>query len=160
MRLNVVRSPLFADHDSIVARSEDNEFMDIGIHKMNYMLITHSEDFRSANVVQKALILNNPPLRIHETYHEGSLPLKKENVSISSNQVILTVLKPSEDKNSEKTVIRLYESFGKEIEVNLVIPILNLDTKLTFKAFEIKSLLVDKNGSAKEINLIEQIIEK
>ncbi|MCK5128338.1 MAG: alpha-mannosidase [Clostridiales bacterium] len=153
MRLNVVRSPIFADHEGPLARNEDFEHMDQGIHKMMYKLVTHKEDWRTSNIIQKALILNNPLQKVHETYHEGSLPLKAEHVKVSSPQVILTVLKPSED--GDGTVIRLYETFGQKAQANVKIPMLKLDVNLSFGAFEIKTLLIDSNGNATETNLLE-----
>ncbi|MCK5128339.1 MAG: alpha-mannosidase [Clostridiales bacterium] len=154
MRLNIVRSPIFADHDAaLLARNENFEHMDQGVHKMTYHLVAHKGDWRTSGIVQKALSLNNPLHKVHETYHEGPLPQHVENVTISNPQVVLTVLKPCEDGNG--TVIRLYETYGQKSETNIKIPMLNVDSQLHFGAFEIKSLLIDEMGNLSSINLLE-----
>ncbi len=153
MRLNIVRSPLFADHTATQVRNESFEHMDQGIHTMEYKLVMHGGDWRKSGIVQKALSLNNPAQKVHETYHEGPLPLKAQNIFISNSQVVLTVMKPGEDGTG--TILRLYETHGSPAKTNIKIPLLNLDTELSFGAFEIKSLHIDDNGNVTEINMIE-----
>jgi alpha-mannosidase len=127
--------------------------MDQGIHTMKYKLVMHNGDWRRSGIVQKALSLNNPAQKVHETYHDGPLPLKAQNIFISNSQVVLTVMKPSEDGTG--TVLRLYETHGSPAKTEIRIPLLNLDTQLSFGAFEIKSLHIDECGDATEINMIE-----
>ena len=153
MRLNIIRSPLFADHTATQARNEHFEHMDQGIHTMEYKLVMHNGDWRKSGIIQKALSINNPAQKVHETYHDGPLPLKAQNIFISNSQVVLTVMKPSEDGTG--TVLRLYETHGSPAKTEIRIPLLNLDTQLSFGAFEIKSLHIDECGDATEINMIE-----
>lgn len=155
MRLNVIRSPIFADHCAAGAL-DDYERMDQGIHKLEYKLIPHSGDWHGSNVIQKALELNNPPQKIHETYHTGVLPLKSENVIMSNPNIIMIVFKPCENKNIDSYIIRMYETIGKNSKTMLEIPLLNVNAELDFSAFEIKTLTVKKDGSVKDVNLLEQ----
>lgn len=158
MRLNVVRSPIFADHDAKDIRTDDLERMDQGIHKLSYKLVPHTDTWHKSQIIQKALILNNPVQKVHETYHKGTLPQTMENVFISNPQIIMTVLKPQEGKGSDSFVVRLYETLGEKATTQIKIPLLNLDTTLDFGAFEIKTLLVDKYGEAQETTMIEMDI--
>ncbi len=153
MRLNVVRSPLFADHEAKQVRNEDFEHMDQGIHKMTYKLIAHDGDWRKSGVIQKALALNSPLQKVHETYHEGPLNQTMQNVYIDSEQVVMTVLKPAENGNGH--IVRLYETYGEHAKVSLKIPLLKVDCILEFGAHEIKSIHVDEEGKVSQVNMIE-----
>lgn len=155
MRLNVVRSPIFADHEAYTIRTDDMERMDQGIHHMKYTLVPHSGCWKSSGIVQKALMLNNPAQQIHETYHEGPLPQTMRYVNISDDNVILSVLKPHEEEGSEAFVLRLYETIGQHTTTTVDIPLLNLNAEINMSAFEIKTLLVTKDGQFQEVNLLE-----
>lgn len=155
MRLNVIRSPLFAEHEAPLARNENFEPMDQGIHHMTYKLVAHDTEWQASGIVEKALMLNNPLQKIHETYHEGPLPQRMENIIISNKQIVLVTMKASEDKEQDGVILRLYETYGQPGDTNVSIPLLNLDTKLYFTAYEIKTLLVDRTGNASEIDMIE-----
>lgn len=159
MRLNVVRSPIFAEHESKEIRTEDFEHMDQGIHKLTYKLVSHIDDWCTSGIIQKALCLNNPVQKVHETYHKGPLPLKLENVTVSNPQVIMTVLKNQEDCHANGIIVRFYETLGKVAESQVKIPILNVDTTLSFGAFEIKTLLIHSDGKLVPVNLIELPID-
>lgn len=154
MRLNVVRSPVFAEYNSKEARSEEFEYMDQGIHTLSYKLISHKGDWRTPGVIQKALSLNNPAQKVHETYHKGPLPLSSQYIDISSPQIVLTVLKRPEGKASG-IVARLYETFGSAAKTRVKLPAFNVDIELSFTAFEIKTILIAPDGSFEEILLTE-----
>ena len=155
MRLNIVRSPMFAEYNSKNGRSESVENMDRGIHKLSYKLVPHNGEWQNSGIIQKSLCLNNPPQKVHETYHDGPLPLRMENVYISNPQIILSVIKKPEDKASEGIIVRLYESYGKPGNTKLKIYPFGVDISLSFGAFEIKTILIKPNKSIKKILMSE-----
>jgi len=155
MRLNVIRSPLYADHEAPLARHENFEPMDQGIHKLTYKLIMHAGSWKQSSIIEKSLILNSPLIKVHETYHAGSLPQTTENIIISNTHILLSVMKAREDVSLEGTILRLHETKGAVQTTSLQIPLLKVDTTLTFSPFEIKTLLIHPTGLTTEVNLIE-----
>ena len=155
MRLNVVRSPMFAEYNSKDGRSESVEHMDQGIHKLSYKLVPHDGQWQSSGIIQKALCLNNPAQKVHETYHDGPLPLKMETVHVTNPQIILSVIKKPEDSEKEGIVVRLYEALGRQGETQLKIVPFGIDISLSFGAFEIKTILIKPDGSFEEMLMTE-----
>lgn len=156
MRLHVVRSPIFADHALPDVRHDECEYMDIGIHKLNYLLLPHAGDLRQSDIIKRAAMLNNPLPAVHETYHKGTLPQDYKGVEISADNVIMTVFKQREDGSSSH-VIRLYETKGLNIDTSIKIPLINVDANIKFTPFEIKTLFVSEDGILTETSMIEGI---
>ena len=139
-------APCLPNTNSKDGRSENVEHMDRGIHKLSYKLVPHSGSWQDSGIIQKALCINSPAQKVHETYHKGPLPLTMENVYVTNPQIILSVIKMPEDKDCEGIVARLYESFGKKGDTRLKIYPFDIDISLSFGAFEIKTILIKPEG--------------
>ena len=129
---------------------------DFGVHRTTYSLLPHIGGFDADAVVKPAYALNIPAIRA-----DGRLNVPKL-FSLSAPGVICEAVKPAEDVENA-FVIRLYECErsaanctvaipgAKRVTlVNLleepieVLPVSDGKVDLTFRPFEIKSLLIEK----------------
>ena len=85
---------------------------DQGEHDMSYALYPHRSDFRTAHTARRAYEFNYPLLHVEETNHSGTLPPTHSFISIEPDNLILTVIKKSED--SDDLVLRCYETFAED----------------------------------------------
>jgi alpha-mannosidase len=153
LRMTMVRSPIYADHFG--ERDEQVEFMDQGVQEFAYVLSPHSDTWQNSGVVRKAYQLHNPLLQVWETYHEGDLPPISEGISISSDHVIAVAFKPAEEGNG--WILRCQETYGREVETELSLPVLNRSWRSTFGRCEIKTFFIPSilQDPIEEVNFIE-----
>jgi len=110
MRLSLLRSPKWPDPTA-----------DRGFHRIKYSLYPHKGTWKEAKTPNIAYDFNNPLVPILTDKHAGNLPLENYSfIKLSPENLILTVLKKSEDSNS--WTIQFYESQGEETEAQLVLP--------------------------------------
>lgn len=106
MRLTLIKSAI-----------EPNEDADREIHQFKYSLYPHKNNWKSAGTVSTAYSLNCPMYSILEAKHAGSLPSKLSFVKSDCDNVVIEVVKKAED--SDDTIVRLYECFGRRGNVTL-----------------------------------------
>ncbi len=130
---------------------------DRGIHEVTYSFLPHEGVLATENVIQPSYMLNVPVV-----VAEGSAKNEKSFIEISAPNVICEAVKYAE--YAEKSfVVRLYEcernrtsstvKFGKKVKkvyaTNMLediieeIPVVNNSVDLTFRPFEIKTLMVE-----------------
>jgi len=151
MRMAVARGCGFADHYGF--RDDRMQFQDQGEQFFNYVLVPHdTADF--APVVKRAALLNQPLDLIRETHHEGPLGTRYEGIKISADNCVAEAVKQAEDGNG--TILRLYETAGRQTAVKVEIPVLNVAFRAEFKPQEIKTYLIpDGSAEAREVNFLE-----
>lgn len=96
MRLSLLRAPAHPDPNA-----------DQGKHRFTYALMPHPGDFREAGVIQAAEDLNAKLCVVRTSLPAASRSL----VEVDTLQVIVESVKRAED--SEATVVRLYEAWGR-----------------------------------------------
>ncbi|XP_015920065.1 alpha-mannosidase 2C1 [Parasteatoda tepidariorum] len=123
MFLSLLRSPKCPDPKT-----------DMGKHIISYAVMPHSKTFQQSGVIQQAYQLNYP-LHIFPTSHLAKpgashyvtnahrvLPLEMhESLSwfqVSDPAIIIEAVKKAEDRD-DCLVVRMYESFGGRVHVNL-----------------------------------------
>jgi len=110
MRLSLLRSPNWPDPTA-----------DRGFHRIEYSIYPHRGTWKEAKTVNVAYDFNNPMIPIITNRHSGTLPVSSYSfVRLEPENLILTVMKKSEDTNS--LTLQFYESEGKEVQANLVLP--------------------------------------
>ncbi|MDW8108100.1 MAG: glycoside hydrolase family 38 C-terminal domain-containing protein [Candidatus Kryptonium sp.] len=110
MRLSLLRSPNWPDPTA-----------DRGFHTIEYALYPHKGTWKEAKTTNIAYDFNNPLIPILTDKHSGSLPvLNYSFVKLAPENLILTVLKKSEDANA--WTLQFYESQGKDTEGEIVLP--------------------------------------
>ncbi|MBO5845231.1 MAG: alpha-mannosidase, partial [Clostridia bacterium] len=131
---------------------------DEGVHEMTYSLYPHAEAFSSGNVIREAYLLNIPAV-IANGSTDNTAPL----ISISENNVICEAIKPAAYRD-DAFVVRLYEAERNKTNCTLTVPsgvkqvfrcniledikeelpIIDGKVALTFKPFQIISLMMVK----------------
>ena len=145
LSLTVLRSAIFADHYGV--RDEFCEFMEQGEHTFFYRL----SPFTSFSAAERnAETLQHPPVAVQETFHKGSLPTHFSGMSVSAENVSVTALKQHRD--GDGTVLRLYETDGKDTDVTVRLFDLSFSCHLPHDA--VKTLLV-RGDTVTEIDFLE-----
>ena len=120
-KANVIRLSLLRSATYPNGREDDPAAVtDQGMHDFTYALYPHTGDWKAGNTMQQGYELNYPMIPISASLHDGSLPAQHSFVNIEPNNVILTVIKKSEDRDS--LILRFYEFTGQQSQVRLRLP--------------------------------------
>jgi alpha-mannosidase len=151
--ISAVRSPVWAWHDPRELEDEgDYVYMDQGQQTLNVRLIPHAGDRRAADVVRRAIELNQPAFGLIETFHEGPLPQRNSYGDEGGGEVVVTAVKAAED--GDGVVVRAYESAGRASGAR--IEVLGRTIDADFGANEIKTFVVPRDGGdVRETDLLE-----
>jgi alpha-mannosidase len=142
--ITVLRSPIYAHHDPLVPDPDgDYSFIDQGIQRFSYTLMPHEDSWEEAGTVKHAAELNQRPITLLETYHEGTLPQKDSYVSIDKENIIISAMKQAED--NDDVIIRCYETNKEATDVTISLPKWNRVIQAQFGACEIKTFRVPKD---------------
>ena len=155
--LTVLRSPIYANHEPYTLEENlDYTFMDQGIQHFTYVLYPHEGSWEDADTVRHAMILNQKPVALFETYHEGKLPQCFSFINISAPNVIMGAMKQAEDGSGD-IIMRMYETAKKDTDAEILLPHINRKAKLHFTPCEIKTLRIPKDESKHivETNMLE-----
>ncbi len=156
MSLTVLRSPIYAHHDPKEPRDDEHyTFIDQGIQEFNYTLLPHQGSWEDAGTVKKSLELNQRPVAIIETYHQGELPQKDSFIEVDQDNIIVSVIKKAEDNND--LIIRCYETDKVETKVSVDLPKWDRTIETTFGPCEIKTFRIpkDKKEAIVETDFLE-----
>jgi alpha-mannosidase len=155
MRLTLLRSPAYAHHDP--ARYESSApyaIIDQGWQTVRVRLVPHAGPMADARVPRRAWELNEPPLIHVESAHPGSRPGKGSLLAVEAENVLLTVLKKSED--GDDLIVRGYEADGKAVTTEISLPFCGKRFTVSFGPHEIKTLRVNpRDWTMKDVDLLE-----
>src|SRR5581483_9219551 len=119
--VTALRSPVYAWHEPKELDPDGiYEYMDQGLHEFTVRLVPHDGDWRDAGVVRLAAELNQPPWALLESFHAGPLPRVASFASDGGGDVVVTVVKQSED-DPEAIVVRAYESAGRPAQTRIAV---------------------------------------
>lgn len=152
--LTVLRSPVYAHHIPTQPQPDrDYSYIDQGMQTFTYSLLPHAGSWETAGTVRRAAELNQRPIVLLGTYHDGSLPQSRATVEVTPENIVVGAVKLAED--NDDLIVRCYESSRVATEAELrvgerVIP-------LSFGACEIKTIRVpcDDSQPVMETNLLE-----
>lgn len=156
MGLTVLRSPIYAHHDPATPQEGRHySFIDQGIQHFSYSLLPHTGSWQSSRVVQCAAELNQKPIAIVETYHNGVLPQKQSFISVDADNVIVSAFKQAED--GDGIIVRCYEAHKKKTKARIELPKWNRVIEAEFGPCEIKTFKIPHDASlpVQETNLLE-----
>ncbi|HEV2783913.1 MAG TPA: glycoside hydrolase family 38 C-terminal domain-containing protein [Actinophytocola sp.] len=154
--MTVARSPVYAWHDPEVLTDDGvYTYLDQGVQRFAYRLVPHAGDWRAARVPQLAAELNAPPTTLLETYHPGPLPLLSSYADVSSDAVLVGVLKGAEDGGA--LVVRAVEITGRHVDCEIALPMCGRTIPVRFAPHEVRTFLVpsDADAPVTEVNLLE-----
>jgi alpha-mannosidase len=81
-----------------------------GKYTLNYAVVPHAGDWRSASPWRTGLEFNNPLIARTVAAHAGDLPAKWGLLDVSNDDVVMSALKPGKEGT---VVVRVYEAAGK-----------------------------------------------
>jgi alpha-mannosidase len=159
IRMSVLRSPLYAQHDPHKADSEleDYLYIDRGEQSFRYILLPHLNNWADnfGRIFELAEMLNTGLFYVFEEPHAGSMPNKLSLLEISPSDVAVSAVKLAEDSND--VIVRLVEYTGRDRTVRIKFTILERDLSIHIKPFEIKTLRIplDREKPIVECDLTE-----
>ncbi len=153
MRMIAARTCAYLDHYGQCQRDRELDFIDMDELELTYSLFYHdSGDF--VGTVKEAELLNMPLQLYMETHHKGSLPTVYSGIEVDCDNVLVTVVKESED--GKGYVIRAVECTGKSSMAKFDFKLIGRKFDLDFKPQEIKTIYIPKeSGNIKEIMITE-----
>lgn len=155
--LTVLRSPIYCNHEPYVPdESLEYVYMDQGVQYFNWGLYPHDGSWETAKTVERSRMFNELPTALFETYHQGGLPMHASFLTVEAENVLATVLKEAEDGSGDM-VLRLVETAGRRCDTALSVFGLGEQVKLTFGAYEIKTIRIAGDGRVTETNLLEDL---
>lgn len=160
--LTVLRSPIYAHHEPYEPdESLEYVYIDQGVQTFTYALYPHDGSFEDANTVKYAKLINQKPIPIFETYHEGKLALQGSFLQVSVENIIIETIKEAEDGSGD-VILRIYETAGKDTAASIQIPILGREIQTSFTPFEIKTVRIPRKIEDKIIwtNMLEEPLEE
>ena len=149
--LTLLRSPIYADHGGV--RDGESVYTEQGSRPFRYAMMPMGNS--NAPVIRAARLLNQPMTVLVENWHEGAIKATAvQGVSVSADNVVISALKRAEDGCG--TVVRLYETDGKQTTVTLDGAALRCPLTLPLGAHGMKTLLLpDGEENWKEVLLTE-----
>lgn len=157
MRITLIRNVIFADHYSGRPAADFN-FCDEGMQRFEYGIYLCDGDITKSDVTNEAAKLNIRPVCVPASFHKGPLAQKAAFIDINKDNIIMTAFKFCEDGSGD-VIIRLYETRGVETRVNIMCDMLEAGFKADFLPHEIRTFRIAADGSAKDVNFLEGIVE-
>lgn len=155
MRISVARSAVFAHHNpKVLDMTAEHLWMDQGMFTFKMMLVPHVETWVKANVVRLAEQFVEPAPAIYQGIHGGSLPKSNSFLSVDVPNVIVSSIKQAEI--GDDTIIRCVETSGAATTARLDLRFVKKQWSGKFSALEIKTLRIKRDGTIKEVNLLEE----
>ena len=156
MRVTMLRSPAYAHHDRARYDSSlPHAIMDQGWQTVKIRLVPHTGPWEEARIPKRAWELNEPAFTHVESAHKGRRGLTASMIGTEADNVMLTVIKRSED--GKALIVRGYEVAGRPAETILHFPFREKTFKISFAPHEIKTLRFDpKKWTMQEVNLLEE----
>ncbi|MBE9038379.1 glycoside hydrolase family 38 C-terminal domain-containing protein, partial [aff. Roholtiella sp. LEGE 12411] len=152
LRLTLLRSANWPDPEA-----------DRGFHEFTYALYPHAGSWESAHTVRRGYELNIPLQVILNPFGENPHPnstlstskegLRGSFLDLSSENLILMALKPSED-DPQQLIVRCYECHGETAELSLQSD-LKLSIKQTVDLLERSSAVTTEFSSEQQILTIQ-----
>jgi alpha-mannosidase len=156
--LTVLRSPIYAHHMPLEPEpGKLYNYMDQGVQKFRYTLLPHEGSWDEARTARSALELNQRPVVLVTTIHEGPLPQSASFMCVDQDNLVVSAVKRAED--NDDLVIRCYETAGVETVGSIHMPAFKRSIEARFGPCEIKTFRVPKDPEQPvvETNLLEWV---
>ncbi len=156
MGLTVLRSPIYAHHMPL--EPDPNQlytYIDQGVQRFCYTILPHAGGWEEGGTVRRAAELNQRPVALVTTVHEGPLPHSASFLSVEAENVVVSAVKKAED--NDDLVVRCYETAGINVVTSLCLPGWNRAFETHFSPYEIKTFRIpqDSQQPIVETNLLE-----
>lgn len=150
--MTALRSAVFADHGGIRRQELDYDSFDLGRHDFTYAVIPHGGKTEASQADRAAAELCTTFETVLESGHAGSLPDSGSFCSADRKNIVISTVKKSLAGDAD--ILRARESDGAETDA--VISFFGRSYPVHFRPFEVKTLKIEKNGTAAETNFLEE----
>jgi alpha-mannosidase len=153
LQVLVARSPIYADHGGIRNKDLEYDYLDQGLQTFTYAIKANHGALNKSQIIKRSMEINTVFETVAESYHGGALKQRAGYIHVDRPNIILTVLKRSEEDDGY--ILRGYETDG--VETDVVVALLLWDKKITLKfaPFEIKTIKICDSGKIEETDLLE-----
>ncbi len=167
LELSVLRSAAYCHEQGFkLEQYPARKYMDQGKHEIRLALTTGTKNNVFTKITALADWLAAPPLAYAHlpmgsfTKNRKLWKIKEpvdqsDFLKLSPQNIRLTSLKPSGDKNS--LIMRLQETSGRNTISQIRIQYPEVEIKLNFAPLEIKTIRIQKKGKWREVDLISEI---
>ena len=157
--LSLLRAPAYANHpiigfdEKLRKLVHEERFIprvDQGVHRVSFVVCGEEAEARRRKVDFEAQVLNEKPFTF-EAFPGGEGTLPKKAVVLSDPNVELVAMYFDAEKGGY--VLRLWNATQDAVEVDVDLPVWDLQTQVTLKPYRFVSLLV-KNGNVEETTIL------
>jgi alpha-mannosidase len=153
MRMTVANGSMYADHYGQENRDGLCEYLDQGIQRFTYAVLPYAGECPTTRITKAALALNTEEVHINETYHAGPLPQIYRGAEVSSENIIVTALKPAAD--GEGFILRAFEAEGRDADCLIKLPAVGAEFHTRFTKYSVKTFRITARGVVSECDFME-----
>jgi alpha-mannosidase len=155
IRISILRSAAYCHVRSLPRVNPPQwPFMDQGVHDVRLLLLAGDPDRVRSSVVGLADWLSAPPFALaHFPVGEGRSAMQ-DLLSVDAANVRMVACKRSADGSG--LVLRLQEGLGRPTRARLQLNATDCTADLSFLPFEIKTLRFERDGTWREVTMIEE----
>ena len=155
--VTAVRSPIYAHHEPAVPRPDTRyAFQDQGIQRFTLGLLPHRGGWADAGATREALVINQRPTVLLESFHDGPLPQTASYLAVDPDHVVAGAVKLAED--GDDLVVRVVETAGREAPARIRLLAWDREVAFDIGPFEIRTFRIprDPSGDVVETDLLER----
>ena len=155
--VTAVRSPIYAHHEPAIPRPDTRyAYQDQGIQRFTLGLLPHRGGWADAGATREALLINQRPTVLFESFHDGPLPQTGSYLEVEPENVVAGAVKLAED--GDDLVVRVVETAGRQVSARVALPAWNRELAFEIRPFEIRTFRVprDRDGDVVETDLLER----
>ena len=155
--VTAVRSPIYAHHEPATPRTDTRyAYQDQGIQRFTLGLLPHRGGWADAGATREALVINQRPIVLLESFHDGPLPQTGSFVAIEPEAVVAGAIKLAED--GDDLVVRAVETAGRAAPARIVLPAWDREVTFDIAPFEIRTFRIPRDPSqpVAETDLLER----
>ncbi|MBQ7542639.1 MAG: alpha-mannosidase [Clostridia bacterium] len=158
LRPTLLRNVIFADHYSYRPAADFN-YTDEGLHRFEYAILPHAGEAESTDVAREAAVFNRRPNAVPVGYRKGDLPPVQSFLSVTEPNIVVTAFKKCEDGSGD-LILRAYEAAGRNTgRVGFVCDLADAGFWADFRAHEVKTFRIGREGYVTETDFLEGIIQ-
>ncbi|HEU5203472.1 MAG TPA: glycoside hydrolase family 38 C-terminal domain-containing protein [Candidatus Limnocylindrales bacterium] len=155
--VTAVRSPIYAHHEPAVPRPDARyAYQDQGIQRFTLGLLPHRGNWADAPATREALVINQRPTVLLESFHDGPLAQTGSYLGLEPDNVVAGAVKLAED--GDDLVVRVVETAGRPAPARIELPAWDREVAFDIRPFEIRTFRIprDPSGDVVETDLLER----
>ena len=155
--VTAVRSPIYAHHEPAVPRPDARyAYQDQGIQRFTLGLLPHRGNWADAPATREALVINQRPTVLLESFHDGPLAQTGSYLGLEPDNVVAGAVKLAE--HGDDLVVRVVETAGRPAPARIRLPAWDREVAFDIRPFEIRTFRIprDPSGAVVETDLLER----